>query len=62
MRERVKERGKSEGPAVMGGIVVATSPHAKAGRLPQGLSEQEHLSYPTQEEKQMTAEEPTFRS
>ena len=54
---RAKERGKSECCPVMGWIRTVTSSYAKAGRLPQGLSEQEHLSYPTQEEKQMTAEE-----
>src|SRR5712691_10164091 len=54
---RAKERGKSECYPVMGWIRTGTSSYAKAGRLPQGLSEQEHLSYPTKEEKQMTAEE-----
>jgi hypothetical protein len=54
---RAKERGKSEGHPAMGWIRVVTSSYAKAGRLPQGLSEQENWSYPTKEEKQMTAEE-----
>jgi RNA-directed DNA polymerase len=54
---RAKERGKSECHPAMGWIRVVTSSYAKAGRLPQGLSEQENWSYPTKEEKQMTAEE-----
>ena len=35
---RVEERGKSACHPVMGWIGIATSSHAKAGRLPQGLS------------------------
>src|SRR5215472_10859037 len=38
---RAQERGESECPAVMDGIRVATSPDAKAGRLPHGLSSPE---------------------
>src|ERR1700758_2589268 len=38
---RVRDGGASEGPAVMDGIRVATSPDAKAGRLPHGLSSPE---------------------
>jgi len=38
---REQERGPSERHSVMGWIGVATSPHAKAGRLPYGLSSQE---------------------
>jgi hypothetical protein len=43
---RAGEDGKSEGHPVMGWIGVepkATSPHAKAGRRPSGLSSQESL-------------------
>jgi len=36
--ERVKECGESKCPLVTRGIGVATSPSAKAGRLPHGLS------------------------
>src|ERR1700682_3983865 len=43
MAVRAQERGKSECPAVMDGIRVATSPDAKAGRLPHGLSSPESL-------------------
>src|SRR5271169_3989001 len=43
MAVRAQERGKSECPAVMEGIRVATSPDAKAGRLPHGLSSPESL-------------------
>jgi hypothetical protein len=42
----VKENGKSEGHLVMRWIGIApkaTSSHAKAGRLPYGLSSQESL-------------------
>ena len=38
---RVEEQGKSECRSVMGRIGVETSPYAKAGRLPYGLSSQE---------------------
>lgn len=38
---RAEEQGKSEGRSVMGRIGVEISPHAKAGRLPYGLSSQE---------------------
>ena len=44
---RVEEEGESEGRPVMGRIGVAqraTSPHAKAGRLPSGLSSRESLA------------------
>jgi len=40
---RVEEDGKSECRPVMGRIGVATSPHAKAGWLPSGVSSQESL-------------------
>jgi hypothetical protein len=43
MAVRAQDRGKSECPAVMDGIRVATSPDAKAGRLPRGLSSPESL-------------------
>ena len=39
----VEECGESECPAVMDGIRAATSPDAKAGRLPQGLSLRENF-------------------
>ena len=38
---RVKDEGGSEGRPVMGRIGVATSPHAKAGRLPSGVGGRE---------------------
>ncbi|MBC8747721.1 hypothetical protein F6X42_14230 [Paraburkholderia sp. WC7.3b] len=41
MTMRVWEDGKSEWCPVMGCIGVATSPHAKAGRLPSGLPSQD---------------------
>jgi hypothetical protein len=40
---REQERGKSERRSVTERIGVATSSHAKAGRLPYGLSSQENL-------------------
>ena len=43
MAVRLQERGKSEFPAVMDGIRVATSLDSKAGRLPHGLSLPESL-------------------
>jgi hypothetical protein len=41
---RVKDGGKSEGPAVIVGIRVATLPDVKAGRLPPGLPSRENLA------------------
>jgi len=41
---RVEDGGKSEGPTVMAGIRVATSPGAKASRLPPGLPSRENLA------------------
>jgi hypothetical protein len=41
--QRVKECGESEGRSVIGRIRGATSPGAKASRLPCGLSWQENL-------------------
>jgi hypothetical protein len=41
---RVEECGKSEGRSVMERIGFETSTHAKAGRLPRGLSLQESLN------------------
>src|SRR5438874_11262174 len=38
---RVQEEGASEGRPVMGRIGVATSPHAKGGRLPSGVGGRE---------------------
>jgi hypothetical protein len=64
---RVGDGGGSEGLPVMGRIGVelagcdrerrtrATSPHAKAGRLPPGRSSRESLANHSQEGKQMTA-------
>ena len=43
MAMRAQDWGKSECLAVMDGIRVATSPDAKAGRLPRGLSSPESL-------------------
>lgn len=54
---QVKEDGKSESRPVMGRIGVkrkATSSHAKAGRLPSGLSSRENLANRPKEAKQMT--------
>lgn len=51
----VEECGESECPAVMDGIRAATSPDAKAGRLPRGHSWRENLFQSLYEEKQMTA-------
>ena len=53
---RVKDEGESERRSVMERIRGATSPGAKASRLPSGLSSRENLSKPTKEAKQMTAE------
>lgn len=39
----VKDRGESEGPAVMDGIRTETSSDAKAGRLPRGHSWRENF-------------------
>lgn len=52
---RVKECGESERPAVMDGIRAATSPDAKAGRLPRGHSWRENFDKSLYEERQMTA-------
>jgi hypothetical protein len=41
---QVKDRGKSEGLFVTKGIGIATSSHAKAGRLPRGLLQRETLA------------------
>ena len=43
MAVREKDVGRSEGPAVIAGIRVATSPGAKASPRPTGLSLQENL-------------------
>ncbi len=55
-----QDAGESEGPAVMEGIEVAlegaTSPHAKAGRLPVGVSSRENLINYPKVGKQMTAD------
>ena len=51
-----KDEGKSEGPSVIDGIEGVTSPHAKAGRLPSGLSAREHLINRPKEVRQMTTE------
>ncbi len=55
----VGDAGKSEGPFVMKGIEVAlgraTSPYAKAGRLPAGVSSREKLFNHHKAGKQMTA-------
>ena len=37
MEMQERDRGESEGPFVMKGIEVETSPHVKASRLPRGL-------------------------
>src|SRR4028118_1725740 len=58
MALRVAECGKSECSSVMEGIEVATSPHAKAGRLPP-VSLHEKVDEPTKEATQMTAITPT---
>ncbi len=56
----VWDAGKSEGPFVMIGIKVAlvraTSPYAKAGRLPAGVSSRENLNNRSKAGKQMTAD------
>jgi|SRR5471030_2537896 len=51
----VKERGKSECPAVMDGIRAETLPDAKAGRLPLGHSWRESFDQSLYEGMQMTA-------
>ncbi len=56
MRERVKERGKSEGHPVMGWREVERAPHAKAGRLPHGMRMTRTLDQTTKKGKQMTEE------
>jgi len=43
MVRRVEDDGKSESCSVMEQIGVGTSPLAKAGRLPSGLSSRERL-------------------
>jgi hypothetical protein len=43
MAELVEEEGKSEGWSVIDQIEVGISPHAKAGRLPSGLSARKRL-------------------
>jgi len=43
MGVRVRDLGESECHSVMGWIGVETSLHAKAGRLPRGLSSRESL-------------------
>jgi hypothetical protein len=48
--QRVEESGESEGRSVMERIRVATSPGAKASRLPQGLPWQESLRNRDREE------------
>jgi len=50
MAQRVKECGASEGRSVIERIRVATSPGAKASRLPRGLPWQERLKNRDQEE------------
>ncbi|QDL38515.1 hypothetical protein EUB48_15380 [Rhodoferax sediminis] len=50
LAQRVKECGESEGRPVIGRIRVATSPGAKASRLPRGLPWQESLINCEQEE------------
>lgn len=50
----VKDRGESEGPAVMDGIRTETSSDAKAGRLPRGHSWRENLDQSLYGGKQMT--------
>ena len=55
MQQRVKEEGESDGHAVMAWRGVVSSPHAKAGRLPSGLSTREPFGEPPEEAKQMTA-------
>jgi hypothetical protein len=42
--ELVKDEGTTEGWSVIDQIEVAISPHAKAGRLPSGLSARKRLS------------------
>jgi len=41
---RVQDEGASEGPPVMGGIGVATSPHGKPGQLPSGVDARERTA------------------
>jgi len=53
MGQRVWDVGESECRSVMEWIGV-TSPHAKAGRLPTGVSSREHLENRLDEGKQMT--------
>jgi hypothetical protein len=50
MAVRVKDDGKSEGRFVMNWIGVQALPHAKAGRLPSGLSSRENLSAMSKQE------------
>ena len=52
----VQEEGRSEGRSVIDRIEVATSPHAKACRLPSGLWAREYLMNRPKEGKQMTTE------
>jgi hypothetical protein len=53
---RVTDWGKSECRPVIGRIGIATSSHAKAGRLPLGVSSQERLENRLTGGKQMNVE------
>ena len=56
MGQWVKEVGESEGRAVMAGIGIPDLSHAKAGRLPTGVSSRERWTNNLDVGKQMTAD------